>query len=33
MSPAAIALHRTLIRAAKTAIDAWEKWLNASTKG
>lgn len=30
MSPSAIALHRALIRAAKTAIDAWEKWLRTN---
>ena len=31
MNPSTATLHRALIRAAKTAIDAWEKWLKAST--
>ena len=31
MTPATAALHKALIRAAKTAIDAWEKWLRAMT--
>lgn len=29
MTPATAALHKALIRAAKTVIDAWEKWLAA----
>jgi len=31
MNAATAALHKALIRAAKTAIDAWEKWLRAVT--
>jgi hypothetical protein len=27
MTPASIALHETLLRAAKMALAAWEKWL------
>lgn len=27
MTPSSIALHEMLIKAAKTAINAWEKWF------
>ena len=32
MSPATRLLHQSLIRAAKMAIAAWEKWLNEPEK-
>lgn len=30
MTPATAALHQALIRAAKAALAAWEKWLKAN---
>jgi hypothetical protein len=32
MLPAAVILHETLIRLAKGAITAWEKWLESQKK-
>lgn len=31
MNPATATLHKALIRAAKAVIDAWEKWLKATS--
>jgi hypothetical protein len=33
MSKTTVELHRSLIRAAKAALAAWERWLTSKEKG
>jgi hypothetical protein len=33
MAPHTVALHKTLIRLAKSVIAAWEQWLDEAARG